>query len=157
MTGRHLLPSFEFARIVMLLRSCFAGFVAVLCLSFTGATAAESLSGNFLAMTVKTSKPHRDALGALVRGRQGIPVWVLNMVTRNDYVGLASVEVPVEGKPMQLFYACQPKRCAESAVRVLFSADGKHAVMRVNDKQQGQVFLGTPSEAETAALSRDPG
>ncbi|MGV2127646.1 Ivy family c-type lysozyme inhibitor [Agrobacterium vitis] len=124
---------------------------------FAVPAAAENLSGNFLAQTVKTSKPHRDALTGLVRGRQGIPLWVLNMVRKDDYIGLASVEMPVDAKPMQLFYACQPKRCEQSAVRVLFSADGKHAVMRIQDQAEGEIFLGTPSEAEKTALARAPG
>lgn len=91
-----------------------------------------------------------------MRGKQGVPPWVLNMVNRSDYVGLASVEMPVDGKPMQLFYACEPKRCNQSAIRVLFSADGKHVVMRVNDERMGEVFLGKPTDAEKAALDRNP-
>lgn len=118
---------------------------------------AEKLSGQFLALTVQTSKPHSDSLKALVRGRQGVPPWVLNIINRDDYVGLASVEMPVEGKPMQLFYACEAKRCGQSVIRVLFSADGKHVVMRVNDDRLGEVFLGKPSDGEKAALARDPG
>jgi hypothetical protein len=128
----------------------------LVCLCTTPAHA-QNLSGQFLAQTVQTSKPHRDALTALVRGKQGVPPWVLNMVSRNDYVGLASVEIPVDGKPMQLFYACEPKRCTQSAIRVLFSADGKHVVMRLNDDRLGEVFLGKPSDAEKAALDRNPG
>ncbi|MBB4955550.1 hypothetical protein H4S14_003499 [Agrobacterium vitis] len=118
---------------------------------------AQNLSGQFLAQTVQISKPHQDALKALVRGRQGVPPWVLNIVARDDYIGLASVEMPVEGKPMQLFYACEAKRCGQSAIRVLFSADGKHVVMRVNDDRMGESFLGNPSDAEKAALARNPG
>jgi hypothetical protein len=118
---------------------------------------AQTLSGQFLAQTVQTSKPHKDALKALVRGQQGIPPWVLNIVNRDDYVGLASVEMPVDGKPMQLFYACEAKRCRQSAIRVLFSKDGKHVVMRVNDDRLGESFLGKPSDAEKSALARNPG
>jgi hypothetical protein len=118
---------------------------------------AQTLSGQFLAQTVQTSKPHKDALKALVYGRQGIPPWVLNIVNHNDYVGLASVEIPVDGKPMQLFYACEAKRCSQSAIRVLYSKDGKHVVMRVNDDRLGESFLGDPSDAEKTALARNPG
>lgn len=118
---------------------------------------AQSLNGQFLAQTVQTSKPHKDALKALVYGRQGIPPWVLNMVSRDDYVGLASVEIPVDGKPMQLFYACEAKRCNQSAIRVLFSKDGKHVVMRVNDDRLGETYLGEPTAAEKTALERNPG
>lgn len=133
----------------------FMSLVILVCLSAVPAFA-QSLSGQFLAQTVQTSKPHRDALTALVRGKQGVPPWVLNMVNKSDYVGLASVEMPVDGKPMQLFYACEPKRCNQSAIRVLFSGDGKHVVMRVNDERMGEVFLGKPSDAEKAALDRNP-
>ncbi len=129
--------------------------IMLACLSAAPATA-QNLSGQFLAQTIQISKPHRDALTALVRGKQGIPPWVLNMVGKNDYVGLASVEVPVDGKPMQLFYACEAKRCGQSAIRVLFSADGKHVVMRLNDDRLGESFLGQPSDAEKAALDRNP-
>ncbi|MCM2294459.1 inhibitor of vertebrate lysozyme family protein [Allorhizobium sp. BGMRC 0089] len=117
---------------------------------------AASLSGNFLAQTVRSSKPHREALERLIRGAQGIPPWVLNMVQADTYVGLASIEVPVEGRPMQLFFACAPKRCQQSAIKVLFSADGKHAVMRVDDQGAPPVFLGSPDAAEKAALERKP-
>ncbi|HBF29703.1 Ivy family c-type lysozyme inhibitor [Rhizobium sp.] len=135
---------------------CFMSLAILVGLSTVPAFA-DNLSGQFLAQTVQTSKPHRDALSALVRGKQGVPPWVLNMVNKSDYVGLASVQMPVDGKPMQLFYACEAKRCNQSAIRVLFSAGGKHVVMRINDDRLGEKFLGTPSEAERAALDRNPG
>lgn len=117
---------------------------------------AQSLSGQFLAQTLQTSTPHKEAVKKLVYGRQGIPPWVLNMVSRDDYVGLASVEMQVDGKPMQLFYACEAKRCNQSAIRVLFSKDGKHVVMRVNDDRLGETYLGDPTSAEKSALERKP-
>ena len=119
-------------------------------------TAAEpSLSGNFLPAIIAGSEPHRAALTGLIRGKPGLPAWVRNMVSRNRYVALASTRVEVEGKPMQLFQACQPGSCPESAVRVLYSADGKRAVMRIADLKLGTVILGDPTPAEMGVLSAE--
>ncbi|MDQ0455129.1 Ivy family c-type lysozyme inhibitor [Rhizobium paknamense] len=130
--------------------------VILLALTLPMPAFAESLSGNFLAQVVKTSKPHRDSLNALIRGRQGIPTWVRNMIVADNYITLASEQKDVEGKPMQLFPACQFKRCDESAIRLLYSADGKHVVMRIQDNALGVVFLGDPTPQEKAALQPLP-
>lgn len=128
-----------------------------LSLAFAGssvAAAAElALSGNFLPAVIATSEPHRNALVDLIRGKPGLPAWVRNMVSRDRYVALASSRVEVEGRAMQLFQACQPGNCAESAIRVLFSVDGKRVVMRIADLKLGTVVLGEPSPEELAVLA----
>lgn len=117
------------------------------------ARAAEpSLSGNFLPAIIATSEPHRESLVALVRGKPGLPAWVRNMVTRDRYVALASTRVEIDGHPMQLFEACQPGTCAESALRILFSADGKRAVLRIADAKLGTLVLGEPTPGELSVL-----
>ncbi|WP_027487116.1 Ivy family c-type lysozyme inhibitor [Allorhizobium undicola] len=127
-------------------------FLLLLALAPLSPAFADALSGNFLAQVVKTSKPHRDSLNALIRGKQGIPTWVRNMIVADNYITLASQQKDVEGKPMQLFPACQFKRCEESAIRLLYSEDGKHVVMRIEDSLLGVVFLGNPTAAEKMAL-----
>lgn len=127
-----------------------------LSLSGLSATGAEpSLSGNFLPAIIAGSEPHRAALTGLIRGKPGLPAWVRNMVSRDRYVALASARGEVGGKPMQLFQACQPGRCAESAVRLLFSADGKRVVMRIADVKLGTVVLGEPTPAEMGVLAAE--
>lgn len=118
------------------------------------ATAAEPLSGNFLAAVIATSEPHRDSLIALLKGRRGLPSWVRNMVSQPRYVALASQEVSVGDRPMQLFAACDPVDCPTSAIRLLFSADGAHVVARIVDGKAGTQLLGMPSAAELVALER---
>ena len=120
------------------------------------ATAAEpSLSGNFLPAVIAGSEPHRTALTALIRGKPGLPAWVRNMVSRDRYVSLASRRVEIDGKPMQLFAACQPGNCAASAIRVLYSSNGKRAVMRIADVKLGTIVLGEPKPAELDVLAAD--
>lgn len=114
-----------------------------------------SLSGNFLPVVVAASEPHRTALVDLIRGKPGLPAWVRNMVSRDRYVALASSRVEVGGRAMQLFAACQAGNCAESAIRVLFSEDGKRAVMRVADLKLGTVVLGDPTPAEMGVLAAE--
>lgn len=130
-----------------------------LSLAFAGLSAAAaaetSLSGNFLPAIIATSEPHRKALVDLIRGKPGLPAWVRNMVSRDRYVALASRRVEVEGRAMQLFAACQAGNCAESAIRVLFSEDGKRAVMRVADLKLGTVVLGDPTPAEMGVLAAE--
>mgnify|MGYP000866527893 FL=1 len=119
-----------------------------------GAGAAEpSLSGNFLPAIIATSEPHRESLVALIRGKPGLPPWVRNMVTRDRYVALASTRIEVDGQAMQLFQACQPGSCAASALRLLYSADGKRAVLRVADARLGTLVFGAPTPAELAVLA----
>lgn len=124
----------------------FAGLSAV-------AAAEPPLSGNFLPAIIATSEPHRNALVDLIRGKPGLPAWVRNMVSRDRYVALASSRVDVEGRAMQLFAACQPGNCAESAIRLLFTEDGKRVVMRISDLKLGTVVLGEPSPDELAVLA----
>ncbi|GEO84208.1 MULTISPECIES: Ivy family c-type lysozyme inhibitor [Alphaproteobacteria] len=134
-------------------------FLLCLCLTaipFSIAAGAElSLSGNFLPAVVAGSKPHREALTGLIHGKRGLPSWVRNMVSRDRYVALASKRVEVEDKPMQLFSACQPGNCPASAVRLLYSKDGKRAVMRISDMKLGTVVLGSPTPAEAAVLAAE--
>ena len=120
------------------------------------ATAAEpSLSGNFLPAVIATSEPHRQALVSLIRGKPGLPAWVRNMVNRDRYVALASRRVEVDGKSMQLFAACQPGNCAASALRLLYTEDGKRAVMRIADVTLGTIVLGEANPAELGVLAAD--
>lgn len=124
--------------------------------SLSVSTAAEpSLAGNFLPAIIATSEPHRAALVGLIRGKPGLPAWVRNMVSRDRYVALASRRVEVEGKSMQLFAACQAGNCAASAIRLLYSEDGKRAVMRVADLKLGTVVLGDPTPAEMGVLAAE--
>ncbi|MHB0953862.1 MAG: Ivy family c-type lysozyme inhibitor [Allorhizobium sp.] len=130
--------------------------LAVFCSMSAPAWADENtLSGNFLFNVISSSEPHREAIRGLLRGRRGLPSWVRNMVTRGDYVAIASVEVSVDGKPMQLFSACEAGRCADSSIKVLFSADGKRAVLDVRDKKLGGTTLGEPTPAEASVLLKD--
>lgn len=118
------------------------------------ARAAEpSLSGNFLPAIIASSPPHRESLVALIRGKPGLPPWVRNMVSRDRYVALASTRIEVDGQPMQLFRACQPGACVASALRILYSADGKRAVLRVADVKLGTLVFGAPTPAELAVLA----
>lgn len=134
-------------RVLMLgLSLTFAGLSAV-------AAAEPSLSGNFLPAVIATSEPHRNALVDLIRGKPGLPAWVRNMVSRDRYVALASSRVDVDGRAMQLLAACQPGNCAESAIRLLFSEDGKRVVMRIADLKLGTVVLGEPSPEELVVLA----
>ena len=112
------------------------------------------LSGNFLASVLATSEPHRTSLTKVIKGRQRMPVWVKSMMNDPRYISLASEKVEVGARPMQLFKTCEPRTCADSEMRVLFSADGKHAVVLVRDKKRGEQFLGDPSAGEKEALER---
>ncbi|CAH0339878.1 hypothetical protein RHI9324_01531 [Rhizobium sp. CECT 9324] len=111
-----------------------------------------SLSGNFLPAVLAASEPHRESLQALIKGKPGTPFWLRNMVRQPRYVALASKKVDVAGKPMQLFEACEAKRCDDSRVRVLYSADGKRAVLRISDSKLGEKLFGEPSIGELRAL-----
>ncbi|ATN33827.1 hypothetical protein ACO34A_08385 [Rhizobium sp. ACO-34A] len=112
------------------------------------------LSGNFLPSVLASSEPHRVSLTKVIKGRQRMPVWVKSMMTDSRYISLASEKVEVEGQPMQFFKTCEPRTCVDSEMRVLFSADGKHAVVLVRDKKRGEQFLGDPSAGEKEALER---
>ncbi len=130
-----------------------AMLMAMLVATSAGAQAPDaSLSGNFLPAVLAASEPHRESLQALIKGKPGIPFWLRNMVRQPRYVALASKKVDVAGKPMQLFEACEAKRCDDSRVRVLYSADGKRAVLRISDTKLGDKLFGEPSVGELRAL-----
>jgi hypothetical protein len=111
-----------------------------------------ALSGNFLPAVLQASVPHRDSLTGLIKGKPGLPSWVRNMIRQPRYVALASKQVEVAGRPMQVFEACEAKRCEESRIRVLYSADGRRAVLRLSDVKLGDKIFGQPSAGEMRAL-----
>ncbi|MBR0556654.1 hypothetical protein J5J10_13290 [Ciceribacter sp. L1K23] len=123
---------------------------ALLCASPQPVLSGES--GRFLPRVVAESEMHRESLSALVKGRRDIPIWVRSMISRDTYVALASEAIEVDGKPMELFRACEPRNCPVSEIRVLFSPDGKRAVMMSRDVDRGVTLLGDPSPAERVRL-----
>lgn len=114
----------------------------------------ETLEGNYLFDVLKRSPVHAETLAGLLRGERALPPWVRNMVARGTYVAGASTAVTVNGQAMELFTACEAHNCADSQVKVLFSADGRQAFLRVVDKKQGQIYLGDPSPEEKAPLMK---
>lgn len=112
-----------------------------------------SLSGNFLPKVLETSAAHRDSVVALVKGKPGVPFWVRALVRQPRYVALASEEVEVSGERRQKFRACEAQHCDASWLVVIFSADGKHAVLKVSDAELGVKFFGNPTPDELVALA----
>lgn len=113
-----------------------------------------TLQGNFLPAVLASSKPHRESLQELIHGQRGIPTWVRNMIRQPRYVALASEKVEIEGKPMQLFEACEPGRCEASRLHALYSEDGKRVTLRISDIKLGEKLFGQPSASELQALGR---
>lgn len=140
-------------------RRSFVSVVTAAALAFALPLHAEepepSLSGNFLPQMIATSAPHRAALEKLVKGRRGLPYWVRGIVSRSNYIALGSQAVTVDGRPMQLFAACDAGNCPASAIRALFSADGRRALLLVRDAKLGETLLGEPTAAEAAVLRGD--
>ncbi|MGV8936278.1 MAG: Ivy family c-type lysozyme inhibitor [Allorhizobium sp.] len=128
--------------------------MAALSIALPAAAAEPAPSGRFLAQVIGTSKPHRDAVASLLKGRRGLPSWVRNMISRGDYVAAASQAIVVDGTSRELFSVCQPKNCASSQFKVLFSADGRKAVVRIADTRLGEQFLGDPDASEKAAMMK---
>ena len=128
--------------------------MAALSFALPAAAAETAPSGRFLAQVISTSKPHRETVSGLLKGRRGLPSWVRNMVSRGDYVAAASQALVVDGKSRELFSVCQPKNCAGSQFKVLFSADGRTAVVRIVDAKLGEQFLGDPDASEKAVMMK---
>lgn len=112
-----------------------------------------SLSGNFLPKVLETSAAHRDSVVALVKGKPGLPFWVRALVRQPRYVALASEEVEISGERRQRFRACEAQHCDASWLVAIFSADGKHAVLKVSDAKLGVKFFGNPTPDELVALA----
>lgn len=112
------------------------------------------LSGNYLPQVLETSKAHRDSLESLIAGKPGLPYWVRSLFTQPRYVALVSEKVEVAGVPMQRFYACEAKRCEESFLRVLYSADGKRVLLYMSDDKLGPKIFGDPTPQEMNFLLR---
>ena len=129
----------------------------MLCLSAApvdAQTASPSLAGNYLPSVLATSPAHRDSLMEMIKGKPGLPFWVRALVRQPRYVALASEEVQVKDKRMQLFKACEPRACEASWIRVLFSEDGKRALLYVSDAKLGIKIFGDPTPEELAFLTR---
>ncbi len=114
----------------------------------------HALSGNYLFEVLQRSKPHEETLAGLLRGKRGLPTWVRGMASKGNYVASASEQVMVDGVAMELFAVCQPHNCSDSQVKLLYSADGKTAYVRVIDSKLGEHIFGNPSEAQKAPLMR---
>jgi len=130
---------------------------ALLCQSLAplyAQTASPSLAGNYLPSVLATSPAHRDSLMEMIKGQPGLPFWVRALVRQPRYVALASEEVAVKDKRMQLFRACEPRTCEASFIRVLYSEDGKRALLYVSDAKLGIKIFGDPAPEELAFLTR---
>lgn len=112
-----------------------------------------SLSGNFLPKVLETSAAHRDSLLGLVKGKPGLPFWVRALLRQPMYVAFASEEVEIAGDRRQRFRACEAQHCDASWLVVIYSADGKHAVLKVSDAKLGVKILGDPTPDELVALA----
>jgi hypothetical protein len=112
-----------------------------------------SLSGNFLPKVLETSAAHRDSLMGMIKGKPGLPFWVRALVREPRYVARASEEIAVSGERRQKFHACEAQHCEASWLVAIFSADGKHAVLKVSDAKLGVKFFGNPTPDELAALA----
>jgi hypothetical protein len=117
-------------------------------------TASPSLAGNYLPSVLATSPAHRDSLMEMIKGKPGLPFWVRALVRQPRYVALASEEVKVKDKRMQLFRACEPRSCEASFIRVLYSEDGKRALLYVSDAKLGIKIFGDPTPEELFFLTR---
>jgi len=117
-------------------------------------TASTSLAGNYLPSVLATSPAHRDSLMEMIKGQPGLPFWVRALVRQPRYVALASEEVAVKDKRMQLFRACEPRTCETSWIRVLYSEDGKRALLYVSDAKLGIKIFGDPTPEELTFLAR---
>ncbi|MBX9467435.1 MAG: hypothetical protein KL839_06180 [Rhizobium sp.] len=117
-------------------------------------TASTSLAGNYLPSVLAASPAHRDSLMEMIKGKPGLPFWVRALVRQPRYVALASEEVSVKDKRMQLFRACEPRTCETSWIRVLYSEDGKRALLYVSDAKLGIKIFGDPTPEELAFLTR---
>lgn len=116
--------------------------------------ASPSLAGNYLPSVLATSPAHRDSLMEMIKGKPGLPFWVRALVRQPRYVALASEEVKVKDRRMQLFRACEPRTCETSWIRVLYSEDGKRALLYVSDAKLGIKIFGDPTPEELAFLTR---
>lgn len=131
------------------------GFLMALgALAAQAQTASPSLAGNYLPSVLATSPAHRDSLMEMIKGKPGLPFWVRALVRQPRYVALASEEVKVRDRRMQLFRACEPKTCETSWIRVLYSQDGKRALLYVSDAKLGIKIFGDPTPEELAFLTR---
>ncbi len=117
-------------------------------------TASTSLAGNYLPSVLATSPAHRDSLMEMLKGKPGLPFWVRALVRQPRYVALASEEVAVKDRRMQLFRACEPRTCETSWIRVLYSEDGKRALLYVSDAKLGIKIFGDPTPEELSFLAR---
>lgn len=117
-------------------------------------TGSTSLAGNYLPSVLATSPAHRDSLMEMLKGQPGLPFWVRALVRQPRYVALASEEVAVKDKRMQLFRACEPRICETSWIRVLYSEDGKRALLYVSDAKLGIKIFGDPTPEELTFLTR---
>ncbi|MFN7093173.1 MAG: Ivy family c-type lysozyme inhibitor [Allorhizobium sp.] len=117
-------------------------------------TASTSLAGNYLPSVLAASPAHRDSLMEMIKGQPGLPFWVRALVRQPRYVALASEEVAVKDKRMQLFRACEPRTCETSWIRVLYSEDGKRALLYVSDAKLGIKIFGDPTPEELTFLAR---
>lgn len=139
------------------MRKLIPVFVALLVfgsLPLNAQTASPSLAGNYLPSVLATSPAHRDSLMEMIKGKPGLPFWVRALVRQPRYVALASEEVSAKEKRMQLFRACEPKTCEASWIRVLYSEDGKRALLYVSDAKLGVKIFGDPTPEELSFLTR---
>lgn len=120
----------------------------------TPATAKPALSGHYLNEVLRRSQVHRETLSDLLAGKQGLPIWVRNLIRRGNYVSGPSRQLDLEAKNYEFFSVCEPRTCEVSTFRVIFSPDGKKAWARIGDEKSGETFLGDPEPQMLVPLRR---
>jgi hypothetical protein len=120
----------------------------------TSVPEAKAQSGRYLNLVLRDSPIHRATMLGLVRGKQNVPFWVRGIVSNPVYVSGASQQVEINGRSFELFSACSPKVCADSNLKLLFTADGKAAWLRILDPATGERFFGEPSPDQRLLLEK---
>lgn len=139
---------------VCLLAGLFASDMSLAQTGKSPTDAKPSLSGHYLNEVLRTSQVHRETLSVLLTGRQGLPIWIRNLIRRANYVSGPSRQLDLDAKTYEFFSVCEPRTCEVSTFRVLFSPDGKKAWARIGDEKSGETFLGEPEPQMLAPLRR---
>lgn len=121
----------------------------VMCAACSSAVAAKQ---TYLTDAIK-NPAYLRSLTSLLKSAGKLPNWTRQVLkTSGDYVGTPVAYSTIGGIRYELYYACKPHDCADSAMELMFAPNGTKAWAAMVEDGKSVTYLGSPSVTQQAVL-----
>lgn len=103
---------------------------------------------------VMKQKAYRGAFVAMVATSKDLPVWLAQIIGKEDYAAEPETHATIDGVTYRLFHACKPHDCAYNELEVMFPPGGAPAYALLIEDNKPKRWLGKPNAAQQTALTQ---